>query len=140
LYLTAVLTRSGAKQVKCVWVKQPIIVPWASVRECPLRRVAQAELACADTANVSARRVSLAPALAVAALAVAAASAVWAWATFSYWEAGPVLGTIAATAAMSASALFVRRRRVLPAVVVGLLVAAANLALVLAITLARWEA
>jgi hypothetical protein len=34
LYLTAVLTRSGAKQVKCVWVKQPIIVPCASVREC----------------------------------------------------------------------------------------------------------
>jgi hypothetical protein len=30
LYLTAVLTRSGAKQVKCVWVKQPIIVPYTT--------------------------------------------------------------------------------------------------------------
>ena len=40
-------------------------------------------------------------ALTLAALAVAAGSAARAWATFSYWEAGPILGTVAATAVLA---------------------------------------
>jgi hypothetical protein len=89
---------------------------------------------------VSVRGASWAQALlTVAALAVAAVSAVWAWATFSYWEAGPIVATVLATSALSASALFIQRRRVLSALIVGAFVGTTNLTLVLVITPARWE-
>jgi hypothetical protein len=88
--------------------------------------------------NVAARGSFVASTLALAALLVAAGSAVWAWVTFDYWEAGPLIATVLTTAALTTSSLFVLRRRVLLAVIVGFFAGAATLTAVTAITVARW--
>ena len=77
--------------------------------------------------------------LALGAVLAVVSSAIWAWVSFDYWEAGPVVATILATVGLSGAAMFAWRRRVLSAVLVGILVGITELGVVLMITLARWE-
>jgi hypothetical protein len=73
------------------------------------------------------------------ALVGVACSAVWAYSTFDFWESGPLLGSIGLAAGASAGAVYIATRRVLPALLVGLVVSAGHFVLLLATTLSRWE-
>jgi hypothetical protein len=84
-------------------------------------------------------RASAARALVLASVSVATASVAWAWATFSYWEAAPIAGTVSATAVLAALSVYVRWHKWRAAVGVGAFAALANLIAVLAVTLMRWE-
>jgi hypothetical protein len=77
--------------------------------------------------------------LALMALGVVIASAAGAYATFDFWESGALLGSLSLAAAASAGAIYAASRRVLPALMVALVVAAGHFVLLLAITLSRWE-
>jgi hypothetical protein len=72
-------------------------------------------------------------------LASAAVSLTWAWVTFSYWEAGPLLSTITTTGFLAALSVWVGRHRLISAAGVGIVVALANFIAVFAITGMRWE-
>jgi hypothetical protein len=77
--------------------------------------------------------------LAATALAVVFVSAASAYATFDFWEGGPILASLALAAAASAGAAYIATRRVVVALGVATVIVAAHFALLLAITLTRWE-
>jgi len=77
--------------------------------------------------------------LGATALAVVLVSAASAYATFDFWEGGPIFASLAVAAAASAGAAYVATRRVVVALGVGTVIVAAHFVLLLAITLARWE-
>ena len=86
-----------------------------------------------------ATRTAAALALALVALGVVLGSAAGAYATFDFWESVPILGSLSVAAAASAGAIYAASRRVLPALLVALVVAAGHFVLLLAVTLSRWE-
>jgi hypothetical protein len=100
--------------------------------------VLQATARVADGPTVPSRAVA-ALVLALMALGVVIGSAAGAYTTFDFWESAPILGSISLAAAASAGALYAASRRVLPALMVALVVAAGHFVLLLAITLSRWE-
>src|SRR4029450_835241 len=77
--------------------------------------------------------------LGVTALAVVLASAASAYATFDFWEGGPLTASLSRAAAASAGALYLATRRPVLSLGVATAVVAAHFVLLLAITLARWE-
>jgi hypothetical protein len=58
--------------------------------------------------------------LATAAVAVFVGSVIWAWSTFDFWETGPFLGSVFGVGTLAALALYVGRRRVGEAIILGL--------------------
>jgi hypothetical protein len=77
--------------------------------------------------------------LAATAAAVVVASAAWAYASFGFWEGGPIMLSVGSVAALSAGAVYAARRRLRMALMVALFVGVGYVVLLLAITNARWE-
>jgi hypothetical protein len=99
----------------------------------------QTAVGLADRWRVRLGRTPAVLVLGITALVVVVVSAASAYATFDFWEGGPILASLSAAAAASAGALYLATRRVVVALGVATVVVAAHFVLLLAITLARWE-
>jgi hypothetical protein len=77
--------------------------------------------------------------LAATAAAVVVASASWAYASFDFWEGGPIVLSVGSVAALSAGAVYAAMRRPRLALMVALFIGVGHVVLLLAITTARWE-
>jgi hypothetical protein len=77
--------------------------------------------------------------LATASAAVCVGSLVTAWATFDFWETGPLLACVFGAGTLAGLALYVRRRSLPQAVAVGFVVALLTFVGAAFITLSRWE-
>jgi hypothetical protein len=75
----------------------------------------------------------------MAAVAVFFGSLIGAWATFDFWETIPLVPCILGTGFLAAAALYLRRRRLLGALILGLAVTSMTFVGTLFITLSRWE-
>jgi hypothetical protein len=80
---------------------------------------------------------SLAPATVSVALAVI--SAVWAWKTFDFWETIPMVPLVSAAGLFAAVAVYGRARRLVAALLTGVIVTLSVFLVVAFITLSRWE-
>ena len=84
-------------------------------------------------------RVAASALLAVASVAVFVGSLIAAWATFDFWEPVPLSACVLGAGILAALALYVRRRRFLGPLMLGLAVASVTFLGTLFITVARWE-
>jgi Na+-transporting NADH:ubiquinone oxidoreductase subunit NqrD len=75
----------------------------------------------------------------MASVAVFFGSLIGAWATFDFWETIPLVPCVLGAGILAALALYVRRRRLLGALLLGLAVTLITFVGTLFITLARWE-
>ena len=98
----------------------------------------QNQLALVDSSQMTHRAIATGV-LGATALMVILVSGAWAYSTVDFWEGGPIIGSIGFAAAASVGALYVATRRVLLALLGGLVVGAGHFVLLLVITLSRWE-
>jgi uncharacterized protein YqgC (DUF456 family) len=84
-------------------------------------------------------RVTASGLLALASVAVFVGSLIGAWATFDFWETIPLVPCVLGAGILAALALYVRRRRLLGALMLGLAAAFVTLVGTLFVTLSRWE-
>jgi hypothetical protein len=75
----------------------------------------------------------------MASVAVFFGSLIGAWATFDFWETIPLVPCVLGAGILAALALYVPRRRLLGALLLGLAVTLITFVGTLFITLARWE-
>jgi hypothetical protein len=104
-----------------------------------MRAAFQPTHATADRQGVRLGRTSAVGVLTTAALAALVSSASAAYATFDFWEGGPVLASILVFGAASAGAVYLTTRRLLITLAVAVCLVAGDFVLLLAITLGRWE-
>jgi hypothetical protein len=105
----------------------------------PDARPIQTAASLADRNEVTVGRTPAIVVLGITALVAVLASAASAYATFDFWEGGPILASLSVAAAASASGLYLATRRLVLALGIATVVVAAQFVLLLAITLARWE-
>ena len=77
--------------------------------------------------------------LAIASGVLSFGSLAWAWATFDFWETIPLVPCVLGAGMLAALAMYVRRRRPLGALLLGLAVAIMTFIGTLLVTSARWE-
>jgi hypothetical protein len=75
----------------------------------------------------------------MASVAVFFGSLIGAWATFDFWETIPLIPCVLGAGVLAALALYVRRRRVLGALMLGFAVTLMTFIGTFFITLSRWE-
>lgn len=75
----------------------------------------------------------------MASIAVFVGSLFWAWATFDFWETVPLIPCVLGAGILAALALYLRRRRRLPALMLGIGVTLVTFVATLLVTLSRWE-
>jgi hypothetical protein len=84
-------------------------------------------------------RLTAAFVLGFASAVVTIGSLVWAWATFDFWESVPLIPCVGTAGGLAGLAVYAARKNAVPAILVGLSVAAATFIGTALITLARWE-
>jgi hypothetical protein len=77
--------------------------------------------------------------LGIASVAVFVGSLIGAWATFDFWETIPLVPCVLGAGTLAALALYVSRRRLMGALILGVVVTLMTFTGTFFITLARWE-
>jgi hypothetical protein len=75
----------------------------------------------------------------MASVAVVFGSLIGAWLTFDFWETIPMVPCVLGAGILAALALYVRSRRLLGALMLGLAVTGVTFVATLFVTIARWE-